>query len=198
MLSEVMFQVVEDQLVVQQGNRFFCADYSFCEGGSCFGDGHRRRVQLLARELEDAVNFIEFACPAAVLAFDDGDSGFGRVLFPFAFRAFAGQVKKVAHGDAEMERTAHVEDAQQGGPGHLRNPVDGFEGVNFHKICGGQSEPFTGNSEDDDGLIFCFFGLFFCGDQLGPFVQIVARSRAMEKPPAVFGINGAVLAVDFF
>lgn len=155
-------------------------------------------MQLFARELEDAVNFIEFAGPAVVLAFDDGDSGFGRVLFPFAFGAFAGQVQKVAHGDAEMERAAHVEDAQQGGPGHLRNPVDGFEGVNFHKVCGGQSEPFAGNAEGDDGLVFRFFGLFLRGDQPRPFVQIVAWSRAMEKPPAVFGINGAVLAVDFF
>ena len=154
-------------------------------------------MQLLARELEDAVNFIKFACPAVVLAFDDGDAGFGRALFPFAFRAFAGQVQKMAHGDAKMKRTAHIEDAQQSGPGHLRNPVDRFEGMNFHKICGGQSEPFAGNSEDDDGLVFGFLGLFFCGDQIRPFVQIVARSRAMKKPPAIFGINGAVLAVDF-
>ena len=198
MLGEIVFQVVKDQLAVQQGNRFFCADHSFCEGGSRFGDGHRRRMQLLTRELEDAVNFIEFACPAVVLAFNDGDSGFGRVLFPFAFWTFAGQVKEVAHGDAEMERTAHVEDAQQGGLGHLRNPVDGFEGVNFHKVCGGQPEPFAGNSEDDHGLVFRFFGLFFCGDQPCPFVQIIDWRRAMKKPPAVFGINGAVLAVDFF
>lgn len=155
-------------------------------------------MQLLAGELEDAVNFIKFACPAVVLAFDDGDAGFGRALFPFAFRAFTGQVKKMAHGDAKMKRTAHVEDAQQSGPGHLRNPMDRFEGVNFHKICGGQSKPFAGNPEDNDGLVFRFFGLFFRSHQPRPFVQIVARSRAMKEPPAVFGINGAVLAVDFF